>query len=411
MATWTLMIYMAGDNNLSPAAEIDLAELRRVGSTADVRVMVEVDLAGAGGTRRLRIGPTEAAETATDLGETDSGDPESVLGFVRWECAQAPSARYGLILWNHGGGWEPAELDRLAAAAGTRQWSAAEGRERAGAGMGRLFFRGSVERILRLDSRRQRAICSDDGSGHSLDTVELGHLLANVRTLLGQPLDLLGMDACLMSTLEVAYQVRDSARYLVASQDNEPAAGWPYDRLVRALIANPAIATAELAAAIVADYCEVHAQASRVAPVTQSALDLQQLDALTAPLDALAAAAIAGMAARAPEIWSAQRRSTNFCEGTSWDLLHWASELRGLTADSEVAAAAGAVCAALAPGRGPVVAEAHAGAGVERCGGVNAYLPALRTISPYYSELAFARDHRWLEFVGAYQRALRPGEA
>jgi len=94
MAAWTWMVYMAGDNSLSSAAEEDLEELRRVGSSADLNIFVEVDRAGAGGTRRLRVERDGRGEKAMDLGETDSGAPESVFAFVRWARAQAPADRY-----------------------------------------------------------------------------------------------------------------------------------------------------------------------------------------------------------------------------------------------------------------------------------------------------------------------------
>ena len=35
-AKWTVMVYMAGDNNLDGAALRDIAEMARVGSTKDV---------------------------------------------------------------------------------------------------------------------------------------------------------------------------------------------------------------------------------------------------------------------------------------------------------------------------------------------------------------------------------------
>ena len=40
-------------------------------------------------------------------------------------------------------------------------------------------------------------------------------------------IDLLGMDACLMSTLEVAYQTRANAVNVVGSEELEPGDGWP----------------------------------------------------------------------------------------------------------------------------------------------------------------------------------------
>jgi cysteine peptidase C11 family protein len=411
MAAWTWMVYMAGDNSLSSAAEEDLEELRRVGSSADLNIFVEVDRAGAGGTRRLRVERDGRGEKAMDLGETDSGAPESVFAFVRWARAQAPADRYALVLWNHGGGWAPEELDRLAAAQGAPLWTPAEARERSGSPLARLLFRRSLETILARPSARERAICSDDGTGHSLDTFELGRLLERVRGELGRPLDLLGMDACLMSSLEVAYEARDCARYLVASEDTEPAAGWPYETVLQTVAADPAIATSALAAHIVTAYRDAHAGAGPGEAITQAAIDLGTLAGLLGPLGELAAAASGAMRDRAPEIWAAQRSSTRFCGDTVWDLLHFSAALRLATASPAMRDAATRIGQALAPGAGPIVAEAHSGRAVERCGGLSVYLPALREISPYYEELAFARDQPWLGFLRAYREALQPKRA
>lgn len=402
MTAWTVMVYMAGDNSLSAAADEDLAELRRVGSTADVAVLVEVDRAGPDrATERLRVERDGIGERIEALGETDSGDPDALRRFVAWAVAAAPAERYALVLWNHGGGWAPAELDRLAAGPPAAP-------ERGRAGVARLLFRGSVGRILGLPTPRERAICADDGSGHSLDTVELGRVLADVHARLGRPLDLLGMDACLMSNLEVAYEVRDHARVIVASEDTEPGGGWPYDVVARAFAEAPQATTAALAARIVAAYGPAHAAAGPRARLTQSALDSARLGELSAPLDALADAGLASLAARAPEIWAAQRRALRFCQDTLWDLRDFAERLAATSADPVLTAAATQVAARLAVGSGPLLAAMHRGPGLERCGGLSVYLPALQDVSPFYAELAFAAAHRWPAFLAAYRRALVP---
>ena len=54
-AKWTVMVYLAGDNNLSAAGATDLAEMRTIGSTDDVNIVVEFDNAGDHGTKRYRL--------------------------------------------------------------------------------------------------------------------------------------------------------------------------------------------------------------------------------------------------------------------------------------------------------------------------------------------------------------------
>ena len=48
-----------------------------------------------------------------------------------------------------------------------------------------------------------------------------------------------GMDACLMSCLEVAYESADDVRAVVSSEELEPGDGWPYDKILADLRSNP----------------------------------------------------------------------------------------------------------------------------------------------------------------------------
>jgi hypothetical protein len=56
-AKWTIMAYMAGDNNLDGAAIRDIDEMARVGSTRDVSCLVQLDRIEDKLTRRFRITP------------------------------------------------------------------------------------------------------------------------------------------------------------------------------------------------------------------------------------------------------------------------------------------------------------------------------------------------------------------
>ncbi len=402
-ARWTVMIYMAGDNNLSDAAERDLVELRRVGSTAEVNVVVEVDHAGPGGSRRIHIQKDGAGEVVEDLGETDSGDPATLARYIEWASARFPAERYALVLWNHGGGWEPDEMDRVAQAVGAAGFGPGEARERSSSSLGSVFFRSSLETIFRLPDPEERAICSDDGTGHSLDMVELGRVLEVATARLGQPLDLVGMDACLMSNIEVAYQVAPYARYLVASEEIEPNQGWPYDAMLGALIRQPELPTASLATGIVEAYLAFYDGLGK-AGVSQAALDLARLAELSAPLDALADALTARMPGAARQVWDAQRGSTRFYNNTLWDIAHFCAALEALGPDAEVAAAAAAVRAALSPGPDrPLLASGVRGDKLASCGGLSIYFqPYGRNLSRYYGDVRFAADHRWPTLLEAY---------
>jgi len=46
LAEWAFVVYLAGDNNLSDAGDQDLAEMRSLGATDEVNIVVEFDNAG-----------------------------------------------------------------------------------------------------------------------------------------------------------------------------------------------------------------------------------------------------------------------------------------------------------------------------------------------------------------------------
>ena len=61
-----------------------------------------------------------------------------------------------------------------------------------------------------------------------------------------QPLELVGFDTCLMATVDTAYTFCDLAKYLVASEETEPANGWYYSQWVGTLAKQPAMDGAAL---------------------------------------------------------------------------------------------------------------------------------------------------------------------
>lgn len=69
----------------------------------------------------------------------------------------------------------------------------------------------------------------DNHPGDSLSTPELGQALQASKIATGRPIDLLYLDACNMAMAEVAYEVRDSVHYLLASEHWKWSA-FPYDQ-------------------------------------------------------------------------------------------------------------------------------------------------------------------------------------
>jgi Clostripain family len=233
-ANWRVLIYMAADNDLDPAAIISLAELQKTTTTGAIQIAAQIDRSakravatgGFGDTRRFRstrelLGNYRAAPVA-DLGPTDSGSIETLKEFVAWGMQAVPGQHTLLILWGHGRG----------------------------------------DRGLLIDETTRSHLQPDDVK----------------KALEGQAIDVLAMDSCSMQTLGVATVLANTAQYLVGSPSPRHALGWPYAALLGALDAAP-----EMTARDLATWLAQHA-GDRGEEYTGSALDLRHIPALSARL-------------------------------------------------------------------------------------------------------------------------------
>ena len=108
-AQWTWLVYMAGDNNLEGAGRDDLAEMKQVGSTADVNVIVQFDTE-ENKTTRYRVEKNKL-KAVQQMPGVDCGDPKVLTQFIQWGFKNYPAQHYLLDVWNHGGGWENLPAD------------------------------------------------------------------------------------------------------------------------------------------------------------------------------------------------------------------------------------------------------------------------------------------------------------
>jgi hypothetical protein len=410
-AKWTFMVYVAGYNSLSSFAGKDLAEMRKVGSSDGLKVAVFVKRLEQQAAHRIIVGKGGAGEVHENLGpDVDSGSPQTLLDFIRWAKAEAPADRYALIIWNHGSGWDPLDFDELYEHVKAVGVTPRELSVRAVSQLGRSLFRPTLETALGKPNAGARAIASDDGTGHSLDTLELGEVLAKAHKTLGRPLDLLGMDACLMSCLEVAYQSEKDVRAVVSSEELEPGDGWPYDKILADLRSNPGMDGAALGRVVVKRYTESYKAHEELWPVTMCAIHSAGIQPFADTLDAFTMAlrrAIKEDDVDATRLLRAHSRSTRF-DGDLVDLKTLCEQVKAQPFESAVKAAAKKLLEALKPGGDFVVANANLGESVAHCGGVTAYMPApTDQISPYYKDLRFAQRHGWDEFLRSYRRAVR----
>ncbi len=113
--------------------------------------------------------------------------PETLTDFIKWGAEKYPAKKYGLVLWDHGGG------------------------SKTGLFIDELF----ANDIMYLN--------------------ELGDALDSS----GVILDTLLFDACLMANIDTAYVVRNSARWMVASEEMVPGLGTGISDWLEELIINP----------------------------------------------------------------------------------------------------------------------------------------------------------------------------
>ena len=399
---WSILLFLAGDNDMDPFARLDLKEMQALPSDEHVHVIVQFD-SRESVTYRYRIVPGEALVVG-ELGEVNTGDPASLTEFVRWGKAHFPAERTALIIWNHGIGFRdlPPDFDY----SGLRS----AGRDRVREALRHALFRSTLRRLA--DARpRMRGVAIDATDRDFLDNAELRAALDALPGP-GHRVDLVCFDACLMSTVEIAYQLRGMARYMVASQETETGAGLPYHRILGALAAHPEMSAADLARAIVTHFAEAAGFRMRgfgAEPYfTQSALDLDQVGATYGYVQALVERMNTPGVARHAQVRRALAgrgdRPTRFADRDMVDLAGWCEELYLGTkgrAGQPFRDALVALRDHLQPGNGLVVANrAHGGRDASGIHGVSIYWPQ-EAYSAVYDELDFATSG-WGRLISAF---------
>ena len=354
-ASWTVMVYMAADNNLESFALDDLNEMESVNFAGGLNVVTLVDRApgyasGDGDWTDTRAGlivhddnlnaVTSLGEEDA-LGETNSGDGATLTTFINNAMAANPATNYALIVWDHGGGLS-----------GT-SWDDSAGGDN-----------------LKLAEFRSAVLASN-----------LPHF------------DFIGFDACLQGMLEQCWDLRDLTDVMVASQELEPGDGWEYQSFLGALAADPAMSAFDFANAVVDAYGERYAGES---DTTLSAIRTAGLDALNQSLNAFAATVMEVGPGLLPGLRAAAQHATRL--GPSdldyRDLGDFMQEVVDTSGNSAVRAAAVSVKAALDDA---VMARVGTVAGVN---GLSIYLPLDSISFDYQSrELSFLQGSEWGSFL------------
>lgn len=366
---WTVLNYVVADNDLEPFALDDLEEMASVGGQDGLNMIALVDrspdysdddavgVPDFEGTKLFEMGDG-TMEEVDDLGELNMGEPETLADFITRGIEDYPAARYSLVLWDHGASWP---------------------------GMG---------------------VDETDG-GELLDLADLESAIADGLEGAGvDKLDMLGFDACLMATYEVASVLAPYADTLVASAELEPGHGWDYAGF-GAAADDPDISPIDLSKSVLQAYSAQAREEGTNADITLSVFDLTQMPALNEAVGDLSEALSDDIDAMAAEVGSQRERVVAYGRNPDPSLDTQMTDLGSLTAklantegSDDVAEAADAVRDAL----DAVVVDHTAGPVMAQSTGMSIYFPPTADLlDDAYLDLGL--DSAWPDFLDSYYSA------
>lgn len=373
---WTVMVYMAADNDLDyPAADISLKSLIKTGSNQNVTVILQYDSRSTPA-RRFRVDKGQLTQLA-ELGEQNMADPAVLADFIVASQQVAPADHYALILWDHGDGWQTG-VDKQAPSL-IQDWG------------------NGSDKTLPMTNRQVA-----DG-------------IARAEGITGRKLDVLGVDACIMATLEAAYEFRSVAGFMVSSQDLVQGYGWDYADLLARMQANPLMTPRDVSLAMVESYRHfVESSAWGYGDQSMSAVQLgAPVESLAREIDAVAGSLAAKMADPAMRDATQNGIATAVTAAQkSWSIKYVDVQYLAENLDTMVSTAAlrGALSSA--------VISAYHGSKRPQTSGLNivfinlpeavrasAYDFDYTNISPKtgrQTQTAFIRDYRWDEMMNSY---------
>ena len=394
---WNFMVHMAANNNLAKNARDNLNQMALVGSTFQVNILVQLEFPNNKELLRLYIckGKIYLLQSIPTTLNTNSGTKETLCSFVKWATNKYPAKHQALIVWNHGSG----ALDR------TRARKAPQAP---------LFDR----RKEKAAAACSKGIAFNDAYGTYLSNHQLQEALEEMvsSSLDGQKIDILGLDACYMSMIEIASHAKKSVDFMVGSSNVEPAAGWNYERVLSAF-ERETISPYDLAHHIVESYRSVYEPVFQ--KYTQTALDLSYVQPLENNISLLAGHLRTLFESEYSKplydvlklIRFNKMYTTSFNNLDYIDLYHFYESLEQKLLEIEGAkmiADMTPALTALQEGKALVaqmVIKHAAGSLVAESRGISIYFP-LKNLHPSYPKSLFAQSNEWYPFVSEFLKRL-----
>ncbi len=280
--SWTVIIYMAADNDLHYFAWKNLKQMEQIGSNENITIIVQLNTPGhLNPTKRYIIKKGRRIlvqdETSPSV-KLNSGNPQTLIDCVGWGVSHYPADHYGLIFWNHGS----AAIDPNF----TKTINPCD-----------LFYRNPTNNMLEIDrgisymtllsqitasflqTDGKRGICFDDTFKSYISNSELDFALKEISSkyLNHNKLDLVAFDACLMSMIEISCIVQKYAHFMATSQEVVYGTGQNYELLFKPFLQGSMIPR-DFAQHIVVAYEQTYQKI--INDYTFSALDLSHASEL-----------------------------------------------------------------------------------------------------------------------------------
>lgn len=214
----TVIIYMAAENSLSRFTRYDSLEivqgLSHVTDNYNLILYKDDDQLPVIYQMSKKEGVKKWRSYTMDQTSTDSTVMLSTLKDI---IKEFPAYHYGMVLWSHGTGWVPTIEGTNVM---TEEIKPSNGRRR----------------TFGIDNNKN----STTNDGTEMDITALRWVLEQLPRM-----DFILFDACSMQNIEVAYELRNVAYYLIGSPAEIPGNGAPYANIMEPMMKGDAIGIAE----------------------------------------------------------------------------------------------------------------------------------------------------------------------
>ncbi|MEO6589638.1 MAG: clostripain-related cysteine peptidase [Pyrinomonadaceae bacterium] len=245
LETWTIMIYLAGDNNLSTEMVYALEEIKKIANhTKDIKLYVYYDgLSDNVPTLYCDFLNEQRAEKlhkgiefypsykikdklidVSDKYNENSASVNNILNFVYWCVSkdfpnEINTRKYAFVISGHTFGFVNRGLFRD---------------EKEEYSMTHPKLKYLFERITSTKNKLDKKAVIDERDYYKRYGKYWSPKQRKERTtpILGKKFELLGFDTCVMSSLEITWQYKKFAKMLVASEGSIPTAGWNYAQIL-----------------------------------------------------------------------------------------------------------------------------------------------------------------------------------